>query len=66
MIGLLVIIAIGAGLGGLVWYGLRGRPNDPAVMGHNFPYPRSVWGATPMSADDVQDESELDPHPPVL
>jgi hypothetical protein len=70
LIGMVVLAVF---LVGAFWYGLRGEPNEPPALGHNFPYPGTAWGHMP-SADDIQTEeaglvdepadSETDTHPP--
>ena len=56
LIGMVVLAVF---LVGAFWYGLRGEPNEPPALGHNFPYPGTAWGHMP-SADDIQTE---DAHP---
>jgi len=58
LIGMVVLAVF---LVGAFWYGLRGEPNEPPALGHNFPYPGTAWGHMP-SADDIQTE-DPDPRP---
>ncbi len=62
MVIVLILAGLALFLGVAFWYGLRGEPNEPPALGHNFPYPSTAWGHVP-SADDIQAEPDRHPAP---
>lgn len=42
LLGIVVVLLVGAGIGALFWYGFRGKPNEGPALGNNRPYPSTL------------------------